>query len=170
MNFRLTKKAQDRLRLRPSELAPPPEEVGGADWHCNVVTLGRRPCFLFAHSLSLYAFFAPVAGISGRDAFRDAFRAHLLNVLASEGLPAGAEAKLIDDGSEVLCRATDRRVIGTMVDHANMSWFVVSDAGRLDDRVFAKIHEFINKSPMSVLGGENPRRVLRRLLLPSGTA
>jgi hypothetical protein len=170
MNFRCTKKAQQRLRLTPSEFAPVEPEVFATDWHCNVVTLGRRPFFLFAHSLSLYAFFVSVAGNSNREAFGWAFRTHLAQALVREGLPAAAGWKLMDDGPDTFCRATDRRVIGTMVDHAHMSRFAIADLGRVDEHVFARIHENINESPMSILGMDSPRATLHRLLCSRGAA
>jgi hypothetical protein len=170
MNFRCTKNAQQRLRLTPSGLASAPTEVFATDWHCNVVTLGKRPFFLFAHTLSLYAFFVAVAGNSNREVFGRAFREHLAQALVREGLAASAGRKLMDDGPDSICKATDRRVIGTMVDHAHMSHFAVEDFGRVDEHVLAKIHENINESPMSILGMDSPRRVLQMLLLSGGAA
>jgi hypothetical protein len=171
MNFRCTKKAQERLRLTPSKLAPVPEAVTITDWHCNVVTLGRRPYFLFAHSLSLYAFYVPVAGNTALDAFGRAFREQLKAALGFERIPVeGGLAKLTDEGPDSLCPASDRRILGTMVDHANMSWFVVDDAGGVDDRVLVKILDHINESPMSILDGHSPRYVLRAILTPGGSA
>lgn len=170
VNFRCTTKAQRRLRLTPSALAPVSPDVFATDWHCNVVTLGKRPFFLFAHSLSLYAFYVPVAGNSNPEAFGWAFRQHLAQALAREGLPATAVWKLMDDGPDTLCKATDRRVIGTMVDHAHMSHFAVGDFGRVDDHVLSQIHEQINESPMSVLDMKSPRHTLKTLLQSRGTA
>jgi hypothetical protein len=164
MNFRCTRKAQVRLRVAPSGLAPVSNTVSTADWHCNVVTLGKRPFFLFAHSQSLYAFLVAAAGNSSLDAFGRAFRAHLATALAREGIAASMGEKLADEGPDTICRATDRRVLGTMNDHLNMSRYFVEDAGGLDDRVLAKIHDDINESPMSILGMESPRRVLHALL------
>lgn len=55
MNFRYTKKAQQRLRLMPSALAPVEPEVFATDWHCNVVTLGRcSPPMVHEASLDKY--------------------------------------------------------------------------------------------------------------------
>jgi hypothetical protein len=170
MNFRCTKKAQVRLRLTPSGLAPVPDTVSMVDWHCNVVTLGKRPLFLFAHSQSLYAFFVAAAGNSPLDAFGRAFRDQLAAALVREGIAASLSERLMDDGPDTICRATDRRVLGTMNDHVNMSRFSVEDAGGLDDRVLAKIHDDINESPMSILGMESPRRVFHALLSRRGAA
>lgn len=133
-------------------------------------TLGKRPFFLFAHSLSLYAFFVPVLGNSNPEAFGWAFREHLAQALVREGLPATSSRKLMDDAPDTLCKATDRRVIGTMVDHAHMSQFAVEHFGRLDEHVLSHIHEDINESPMSILGMESPRHMLKTLLMSRGAA
>ena len=107
MNFRCTKKAQVRLRLTPSGLAPVPDTVSTVDWHCNVVTLGKRPFFLFAHSQSLYAFFVAAAGNSPLDAFGRAFRDQLAAALVREGVAATLGARLMDDGPDTICRNGD---------------------------------------------------------------
>ncbi len=170
VNFRCTKKAQARLRLTPSRLAPVPDVVSSTDWHCNLVTLGKRPFFLFAHSQSLYALYVPAAGNSSPDALGRAFRDELGAAMAREGIAASRGACLRDDGPDTICRAVDRRVLGTMNDQVNMTRFFVENAGGVDDRVLAKIHEDINESPMSVLAGESPRRVLHALLSARGSA
>ena len=170
MIFRCTKKVQQRLRLTPARLSPAPEAPTLIDWHCNVVTLDNRPYFLFAHSLSLYAFYVPLAGHTARDDFGRAFREQLFVALSLEGLPAEAGARLTDDGPDRHCPATDRHILGTMVDQAQMSQDFVEEVGGVDERVLSKLIEDINESPMSVLGGHSPRFVLRAILAPRGAA
>jgi hypothetical protein len=170
MIFRCTKKVQQRLRLTPSRLSPAPEAPTLSDWYCNVVTLDDRPYFLLAHSLSLYAFYVPVAGNTTRGDFGRAFREQLTVVLALEGLLAEAGARLTDDGPDRFCPATDRRILGTMVDQAQMSQDFVEEVGGVDERVLGKLIEDINESPMRVLERHSPRFVLRAILAPRGTA
>ena len=164
MIFRCTKKAQGKLRLAPSDLALTPTTHSLAEWYCNVVTLARRPLFLCTHARSLYAFYLPVAGNSSIESFGLAFRESMTAVLAREGIPAETSRKLLDDGPDQFTKTMDRGVVGTMLDHLNMSYYHVDDAGKLDDQVLDQIHDNINCSPMSVIGMERPRDALRVLL------
>lgn len=165
MTFRCTTKARRRLRLASSDLVEAPSYSWGSDWDCNVVTLGRRPFFLFAHSASLFGILLPVAGHSTRDSFGDGFRRHALGVLQREGLNVVATHGLLDDGPDHFAKATNRRVLGSMVDFANMSRFVIADEGGVDSAAIAQVHKLINESPMSLLRMESPRQALRKLAI-----
>jgi hypothetical protein len=166
VTFHCTSKAQGRLGLGPVHLAPP-EAPTATDWYCNLLTLGRRPVFLVAHALSLFAVLVPAAGSSSPGAYGDAFREQARELLAAEGYRPDHVRKVIDDGPDVFCRASDRRILGSMVDLAHLSGFVVADEGSLDLR---RCHDQIHEAPMSLLGMESPRQVLRSLLAARGSA
>jgi hypothetical protein len=70
----------------------------------------------------------------------------------------------------VFCKASDRRVIGTMLDHAHMSRAVFEREGSTDSEVLRMVREFINSSPMSILGMESPRASLGILLGAKGAS
>jgi hypothetical protein len=162
--FRCTTKARKRLRLASSDLVDAPSNSSRRDWHCNVVTLGRRPFFLLAHSASLFGILLPAAGHSTRESFGKGFRQYALAVLRGEDLDVAAIHGILDHGSDHFAKATDRRVLGSMVDFANMSHFVIEDEGGVDSAAIAQVHKLINESPMSLLRMESPRQALRRLL------
>ncbi len=164
MTFRCTSKARKKLRLAVADLADAPSSTAATEWHCNVVTLGRRPFFLFAHSLSLFGFLVPAAGNSAFESFGDMFRGHANEVLQIEGMHGDTAGKILDDGPDRFCRAADRGVLGSMVDFANMCRFLIDDEGHVDPIVLHRAHELINESPMSRLNMESPRRALRTLL------
>ena len=111
-----------------------------------------------------------MAGNSARDYFGLMFRQQLAMTLGREGLPPESCARLTDEGPDSFCQATNRRILGTMVDHARMSQLFVEDVGGVDERVITKLVEDINESPMSFLEGHSPRYVLRAILAPRGTA
>jgi len=96
------------------------------------------------------------------------FREQALRSLAEEGVSDAAARVIIDDTSDVFCRATDRRVIGTMVDHAHMSRAVFEQEGSTDSAVLGMVRDLINSSPMSVLGMQSPRESLWDVLRASG--
>jgi hypothetical protein len=169
MIFRCTAKARKRLHLVSSDLVETPSRSSGSDWHCNVVTLGRRPFFLLAHSASLFGILLLAAGHSTRESFGEVFRQHALGVLQHEGLDLATIREVLDHGPDRFARATDRRVLGSMVDFANMSHFVIEDEGGVDSDAIAQVHKLINESPMSFLRMESPREALRRLLTSTTT-
>jgi hypothetical protein len=166
VTFHCTSKAQERLRLGPVQLART-EAPTATDWYCNLITLGRRPVFLFAHTLSLFAVLVPAAGSSSPGALGDAFREQARELLASEGYRPDHVRKVIDDGPDFFGRASDRRILGSMVDLAHLSAFVVADEGSLDLR---RCYDQIHVAPMSLLGMESPRQVLKNLLVARGDA
>ena len=165
MTFRCSSKVRRKLGLRPRDLAPAPLVPVGTDWHCNVVTLLRRPFFLFAHTQSLFAFVAPTAGASRPELFGTMFREQALWSLGEEGITLSAARAIVDDSPDVFCKASDRRVIGTMVDHANMSRFVVEEEEATSARVLIMVRKHINSSPMSILAMDNPREAVKALLI-----
>jgi len=170
MIFPCTAKVQKRLRLTSSDLTTPPSGASATEWHCNVITLGRRPFFLFAHSLSLDAFLLVAAGHSEPTNFAETFRHYALGLLGKEGFRPNALHRIIDDGPDLFGKATDRGVLGSMVDFANMSRFVVEDEGGAGPAAILGAINLINESPMSRLEMESPRHALRTLLAATGAA
>jgi hypothetical protein len=124
----------------------------------------RRPFYLFAHTHTLFAFLAPTAGASRPSLFARMFREQALRSLDEEGIPSAAARSIVDDGPDVFCKASDRRVIGTMLDHAHMSRAVIEQEGSTDLEVLRMVRDFINSSPTSILGMESPRGSLGLLL------
>src|SRR5713226_1640922 len=129
MIFRCTGRTRRRLGLSPSDLVPLAFKPSVREWHCNVIMLARRPFFLFAHSLSLFGFLMVAAGHSSQKDFAQTFRRHALGLLGNEGISPDVAHKSIDYGPDFFSKATDRGVLGSMVDFANMSRFVVEDDG-----------------------------------------
>ena len=119
MTFRCTSKTQKRLGISRSDLGDPAVIPSATDWHCNMLTLAHRPFFLFAHTLSLFAFLMPAAGNSSPNSFVAGFRQQALEALEAEGFAVQQVWKVLDGGPDVFCAATDRRVLGCMVDLAH---------------------------------------------------
>jgi hypothetical protein len=170
MVFRLTSKARSKLRLADSELASPGREVAAPEWYCNVITLARRPFFLVAHSLSLFGVLVPAAGNTTPDSFGKAFRQATSELLRRYGIGDETARRVVDDGPDSFTNATDRHVIGSMLDFANLSKFVIEQEGHAGPDAVRQAHELINRSPMSHIGMERPERAIRTLLTPKGTA
>lgn len=167
MIFRCTRKVQARLHLPPRELDPSPSFPLATDWHCNVLTLARRPYFHFAHTLTLFGFFLPAAGSSARESCGAAFRACAQEILTAEGFSPAQIRKVIDDGPDTFCAATDLRVLASMADFARMTRYSVEQEGRVN---LQRIDGQTNEAPMGLLGMDSPRQSLHSLLTPRGSA
>ena len=162
MIFRLTRRVVATLRI-----ARPPSIIGSdpgmTEWYCNLVTVRRRAFYLFTHAPSLFSFWTPAARTSG-DEFGVMFRRCAVDTLHDYGFSSTATAKVIDDGPDMLARATDRSVLGSMVDYAKMLRYVVEVEGGLDRLGPRARNDLANESPMSKIGMAAPLQYLEQLL------
>ena len=171
MTFRCTEKVRRRLHLLPSALASAPPTVDATEWHCNLLTLARRPVYLVTHSLSLFSVLCLAAGASRPATMADAIRRQVRRALAREGVSPHAAGRILDEGPDQFCRATDRGVLGSMNDFANMADWETYDHRSANPAFLERTADRqMNEAPMSRLGMESPRVVLRALLQSRGTA
>jgi len=171
MTFRCTEKVRKRLRLTPALLSPVPDDVIATEWHCHVLTLARRPAFLVTHSLSLFTVLFPAAGASSPVALAAAMGGHVREALGRHGYSPEDAWRILDEGPDQFSKATDRGVLGSMNDFANMAHWAAHDHQSADPALLAwTADEQMNRAPMSRLGMESPQHVLRQLLRPRGTA
>jgi hypothetical protein len=169
MTFRCTAKAQKWLKLGPKALAPVPSSVVSTEWHCTLATFDRRPFFLFTHSLSLYSFFAPATPNLTTATIGAECRRRAFDWLHAEGIRGEAMAKVLDDGPDVFCKASDRGVLGSMVDFIRLSEYT-AEQGDIQSIFLLKTYEEMAQVPMSRLGGDSPRWMIKMLLEPKGAA
>jgi hypothetical protein len=133
------------------------------EWYCNLVTVRRRQFFLFTHAPSLFSFWTPVTG-STRVDFGVMFRRCATETLRQYEFSEPDIANLIDGGPDLFARATDRGVIGSMVDFAKMLRHAVDYAGGLEHLLPRAMNDVANESPMSKIGMENPAEYLQHVL------
>jgi len=146
-------------------LAEVPATVEATEWHCNILTLARRPAYLVTHSLSLFSVLFLAAGASTSATLADSIRRHVRQALARERIEPHAAARIVDDGRDQFCKARDRGVLGSMNDFANAADWAAYDHQSADPQLLQQTaDEQMNASPMSRLGMESPRAVLRALL------
>ena len=171
MRFRCTEKVRRRLHLPPSTLAEVPAAVEATEWHCHLLTLARRPAYLVTHSLSLFSVLFVAAGASTPATLADAIRRHVREALAREGIAPQSAARILDEGPDQFCKATDRSILGSMNDFANAAdWAAYDHQSAAPELLQRTADEQMNEAPMSRLGMESPRAVLRMLLQPRGAA
>ena len=161
MIFRATRKVSSRLRI---VCAPSVESRSRMmEWYCNLITVRRRPLFLFTHAPSLFSFWMPAIA-TRRENFGQVFRRHATDVLRDYGLSDADIAMLMDDGPDAFGKAIDRGVMGSMVDYAMMLRHVLDDEGGLERLGPRAMNDIANQSPMRKIGMECPARYLSRIL------
>jgi len=159
--FRATQKVSSRLKVACTDVTASRPSV--LEWYCNLVTVRRRQFFLFTHAPSLFSFWTPVTG-STRVDFGVMFRRCATETLRQYEFSEPDIANLIDGGPDLFARATDRGVIGSMVDFAKMLRHAVDYAGGLEHLLPRAMNDVANESPMSKIGMENPAEYLQHVL------
>jgi hypothetical protein len=161
MIFRATQKVVSKLRIAYPALADGYPWM--MEWYCNIVSLRRRQHFLFTHAPSLFSFWSLTTGVTGKD-FGTVFRRRAFETLHDYGFSPNDMAKIIDDGPDAFTRATDRRIVGSMVDFAKMLRYVADDEGGLERLGSRAMNDIANDCPMSMIGMEAPVDFLRQIL------
>jgi hypothetical protein len=161
MIFCATQKVSSKLRVACTAVANSHPSM--VEWYCNLITVQRRQFFLFTHASSLFSFWAPAAGTT-RDGFGQMFRRHATDTLRDYGFSDADAAKVIDDGPDAFARATDRGVIGSMVDYGKMLRQAVDYEGSLERLGPRAMNDITNDSPMRRIGMESPAEYLRQVL------
>ena len=161
MIFRATQKVSSKLRIACTAIVDSHPSM--VEWYCNLITVRRRQFFLFTHASSLFSFWAPAAG-STRDDFGQVFRQHATDTLRDYGFTNADTAKVIDDGPDAFAKATDRGVIGSMVDYTKMLRHAVDYEGGLERLGPRAMNDIANDSPMRKIGMESPAEYLRQVL------
>lgn len=170
MVFRCTAKMQKRIGLRPADLGPIPDAVVATEWHCLPVIEARRPLVMVTHSLSLFTVIIPAAGITTPERLAGAVREVVRGALEAEGFEPGAVGKVVDEGADLFCKTSDRRVLGSMNEIGLQLNGSIVRHGGVDPISLADADHQINDMPMTVLDWESPRRFLTALLRPRGQA
>ena len=161
MIFRTTQRVSSKLGVACIDMSD--RRPSMVEWYCNLITVRRRQFFLFTHAPSLFSFWTPAAG-STRDAFGAMFRRRATETLRQYEFSETDAANVLDDGPDVFARATDRSVIGSMVDFAKMCRHVVDHEGGLEHMSPGAMNDIANESPMSKIGMANPTTYLREVL------
>ena len=121
-------------------------------WHANHLLLDRRKCVLFTNDLTRYSFF--VAGLKKPDfkILDEVFRQNLFKCLMRDGFSQEAIEKVLDEIREVVfTRTSDRSVLGTMNDMAQIIKWTVHDEGGLGNVDVVDMVSKLNRIPLGPL-------------------
>ena len=123
------------------------------DWHANLLLLDRRKCVLFTNDLTRYSFL--VAGLKKPDfkMLDEIFRQNLFKCLLRDGFSQEAIEKVLDEIREVVfTRTSDRSVLGTMNDMAQILKWTIQDEGGLKYVDLGELMDKLNRMPLKPLG------------------
>ena len=105
-------------------------EASADDWYANLLWLERRKCLLLTHAGTLFSVFVPDVAVAGLRPPGPFVVNALRRALRAEGLPSTALGDL-DENAVTVAKTVDRRVVGTMNDHAALVEHLVATAGGL---------------------------------------
>ncbi len=160
MILRCTQKLLKASRATASPELPP---SGGAleEWYSNVVSLPfpGRSAVMFTHPGTLLTVVA-----SGRvlRTTVPVFHQRLPELLRRVGIPDSWTAGHAPTPEVHLAKTADRRVLGSMTDHAYTIWYhaeLVSGQLNLDD-----LEMRVAETPMTYLSHSSPERAMRKLM------
>ncbi len=159
MIFRVTQKLAKKIKIVP-DAALPPHENPFLDWTANLIMVSRWQCILLTNSSCLYSVALPGKGVSNEKAFVEASTGALKEYMAIDGCENIFNGHMASHvGTATLCKASDRRVLGSMNDLAYHTRVYLLEAGLPVSLVNARL----NDMPMSVLERTYPRRALLAL-------
>ncbi len=159
MIFRVTQKLAKKIKVTP-ETAPPPHENPFLDWTANLIMVSRWQCILLTNSHCLYSVVLPGKGVSNKKAFVGASTKALYEYMALDGCENIFNAHIASDvRTATFCKASDRRVLGSMNDFAFHTRVYLLEMGLPVQLVNARL----NDMPMSMLERTYPKKALLAL-------
>ena len=165
--IRCTSKLLKELKVKPIKIEK--NEVDPIRvWHANIITVQRKKCIIFTHSMSFYSFI--IYGITRKELnnLEEEFIKHLARNLFADQIES---TRLIGSNNFttqlVYSKTNNRSVLASMNDIANqikMSIYNWPDSEEIDS---TKISQHLNKIPMGALNYGFPDRELKRILSES---
>lgn len=162
--IRCTSKLLKELRVKPVEQEI--IEVNSIrEWHANIITVQRKKCIVFTHSMSLYSFV--IFGVKRKelDNLSKEFSKHLASNLFADQIDS---SKLIGnrefETKLIYTKTNNRSVLGSMNDityQIEMSVYNWPESKEIDS---IEISQHLNKIPMGALKYGFPDRELKKLL------
>jgi hypothetical protein len=156
-----TRKLLTELRIKPDPAADQDER----GWHANLLRVEGHGCVLFTHDETLYSFLVCRPNWPDLEHFSAVFGQGLFKSLLRSGFSQGEVEYMLDTTRELhFAKTTDRRVLGSMNNMAQMLDWTIGSRGGLAAADPADLQRLLNDSPFKAIGYETPIRCLRRKL------
>jgi len=160
MIFRLTRRLAAKLGVEPVPSLP---SAGNPlhDWTGHLFVAGSRQYIIVTNSVTLYSVVMHGGGCRNAGTFVGAFMGELSGVLDRDGLGL-LSSRLIPDLSKnlVFCRASDRRVLGSINDFVFGAKVYIIEAGL----PLLEVSRRLNQTPMRLIKHSGPADEMRKLL------
>jgi len=155
----VTRKLAKKLKIVPSA-ALPPHESPLLDWTANLFMVSRWQCTLLTNSHCLYSVVLPGKGVSNENTFVKTSTKALYEYMALDGCENIFSTHIASHiGAATFCKASDRRVLGSMNDFAYHTRVYLLEMGLPGPLVNARL----NDMPMSMLEFKDPKEALLSL-------
>ena len=130
------------------------------NWTANLFMVSRWQCILLTNSRCLYSVVLLGKGVSNEKAFVETSTKTLYEYMVLDGCENIFNANIASHiGTATICKASDRRVLGSMNDFAYHTRVYLLEMGLPEPLVNVRL----NDMPMSVLEFQNPKEVLLTL-------
>jgi len=130
MIFCCSQKLQKLLGLKEKDLSPASADEA-AEWYCNLAAFERRKCLIFTHGSTLYTILVLDVKKADLADFGGLFRRRLNAMLLLDNFSREHRELLTRDAPDSFAKATDRGVIGSMVDHVRICRHLIAHEGGL---------------------------------------
>ena len=111
-----TKKAQDRLKVKPVDALPEPTTRLG-NWYCNEFTASRRKCLIFVNERTLLPIVISVNGLKTSGDILEVFKQRLFKAFLLLKLPDKEfMPELLEMDEVVFAKTKSRTIVGSMND------------------------------------------------------
>lgn len=156
LTLKCTRKVQDSLKLKPSDLAEPVKsEEGFGAWYVNQFYVDRRKCLVFMNEKTLLSFF--LFGMKKSNTRKETFPELCLNgifqLMKIEGFSVESIDVLLESTRE--CRymkTTDRKALGNVNDLMFLYEHMILSEGGLEYCDLTGIIKKINRTPQRNIG------------------
>jgi len=157
--FRVTQKLAKKLKIAP-DTALPPYDNPFLDWTANLIMVSHWQCILLTNSHCLYSVVLPGKGVSNEKAFVETSMKALYEYMMLDGCGNIFNNHISSHvGTTSFCKASDRRVLGSMNDFAFHTRAYLLEMGLPGPLVNARL----NDMPMSMLERTYPKKALLTL-------
>lgn len=157
--FRVTRKLAKKIKVVPTD-ALPPHVSPLLDWTANLFMVSRWQCILLTNSRCLYSVVLPGKGVSNEKRFVETSTKALYEYMVLDGCENIFNANIASHiGTATFCKASDRRVLGSMNDFAYHTRVYLLEMGLPGPFVNARL----NDMPMSMLDTRYPKAALLTL-------
>lgn len=130
---------------------PVPVEASTQDSYANLLWIERRKCLLITHAATMFSVFVPAVRAAQLRPPGPLVVARIHDALSAENLPATALGRL--DARDVTVAPTaNRRILGTMNDHASLIEHVITADGGLARCDIDTLHHSLHRTINSVTG------------------